>query len=359
MNGLKATGHVPWRKDDHASLSADLEKGVWYDLARKEGGGIKEFKARLGLNGAGSQQTQKVVASYNYQDEQGTLLYQVLRFEPKGFAQRRPDANDGWTWKLNGVRRVPYRLPQLLMASTLYVVEGEKDADRLWSLGIPATTCPEGAGKWREEYSEHFASKRAVILPDNDEPGERHALQVARARLLVAAAVKTVRLPGLPPKSDVSNWLNTGHTREELAELVKVAPILRAEELASSQEQVNRGTDGKRQSSSDSWPVLDDELWKKEPVKEKGRVVDYQDVMVDVGEGDKRLLIVESEFASALTVMARDGNILSAVMRQAWDDGNLSPLTRNNPIKATKVHINSVEVSPRLCRGSMSLRPGR
>jgi len=74
-----------------------------------------------------------------------------------------------------------------------------------------------------------------------------------------------------------------------------------------------------------------DPIYKQEPIKEKGRVVDYQEIQVDPGESDKRLMIVEPEFASTLTVMGREGNILSAVIRQAWDDGNLSPLTRNNP----------------------------
>lgn len=85
-----------------------------------------------------------------------------------------------------------------------------------------------------------------------------------------------------------------------------------------------------------------DPVWEKESIKEKGRVVDYQDVIVDAGESDKRLLIVEPEFASTLTAMSREGNILSAVIRQAWDDGNLSPLTRNNPIKATGAHVSTI-----------------
>lgn len=85
-----------------------------------------------------------------------------------------------------------------------------------------------------------------------------------------------------------------------------------------------------------------DAVWEKDPVKEKGRIIDYQDVEVDPGESDKRLLVIEPEFASTLTVMARDGSILSAVLRQAWDDGNLSPLTRNNPIKATGAHIGII-----------------
>jgi hypothetical protein len=89
-----------------------------------------------------------------------------------------------------------------------------------------------------------------------------------------------------------------------------------------------------------------DPLYKDEPLREggkaKGEVTGYQSVMVDAGEEDKRLLIVEPEFASALTVMAREGNILSAVIRQAYDNGKLSPLTRNNPIKATGAHISII-----------------
>jgi hypothetical protein len=85
-----------------------------------------------------------------------------------------------------------------------------------------------------------------------------------------------------------------------------------------------------------------DALWKKESIKATGRVVEYQQVIVDDGEANKRLLIVEPEFASTLTVMGREGNTLSAGLRQAWDDGNLSPLTRNHPMKATGAHISVI-----------------
>jgi len=76
------------------------------------------------------------------------------------------------------------------------------------------------------------------------------------------------------------------------------------------------------------------------PVKEKGRVVDYEDVVADKGEDDKRLLILEEEFVAALKVLKREGNILSPVIRHAWDSGNLRPLTKNNPIRATGAHIS-------------------
>jgi Protein of unknown function (DUF3987) len=85
-----------------------------------------------------------------------------------------------------------------------------------------------------------------------------------------------------------------------------------------------------------------DERYEKKPIREKGRVVDYESVLVDQGVNDKRLMLVEEELSQALKVMSRDGNILSAIVRQAWDHGNLNPLTKSNPIKATGAHISIV-----------------
>src|SRR5712692_868220 len=90
----------------------------------------------------------KITATYDYQDRFGDLGYQVLRFEPKSFRQRRPDGNGGWLWNLENVRRLPYRLPELKGKPSVLVCEGEKDADTAWKLGIPATTNAGGAGKW-------------------------------------------------------------------------------------------------------------------------------------------------------------------------------------------------------------------
>jgi hypothetical protein len=78
----------------------------------------------------------------------------------------------------------------------------------------------------------------------------------------------------------------------------------------------------------------------KQPVKEKGRVVDYQEVIVDHGVEDKRLFVVEEELARPLKVMSREGNTLSSTLREAWDDGNLSTLTKNSPVRATGAHIS-------------------
>ncbi len=170
----------------------------------------------------------QIVTTYDYRDESGELLFQVVRFYPKDFRQRRPVEGGGWCWKLDGVRRVLYRLPELAAAdptATIFVVEGEKDCDRLARLGIIATCNPGGALKWRSEYADHLRRRRVIVIPDNDEPGRRHAEQVAAAVGGVAAFVGILELPGLAkPGGDVADWLDTGRTVEELQQLAEVAP---------------------------------------------------------------------------------------------------------------------------------------
>jgi hypothetical protein len=134
-----------------------------------------------------------------YRDEQGAHLYDVVRFEPKDLRQRRADG----AWKMAGVRRVLYRLNELQGKAIAYVVEGEKDADRLHALGLPGTTNPGGASKnpdrskWREEYSQQLQAagvESVVVFPDNDDPGRAHADAVARSCYAAGLAVKVVKL---------------------------------------------------------------------------------------------------------------------------------------------------------------------
>jgi hypothetical protein len=166
----------------------------------------------------------KPVEMYEYVDESGDLLFVVARFEPKTFKQKRPDGNGGWIHDLDGVRRVPYRLPQVIEATKagtpVYVVEGERDVHSLEAVGLTATTAPMGAGKWDNTWNAYFAGTPAVVLPDNDEGGRKHAFHVAQSLLRIAEPVKIVELPGLTDKGDVSDWLAGGGTRDELERLV-------------------------------------------------------------------------------------------------------------------------------------------
>lgn len=169
----------------------------------------------------------KITVTYNYKDESGQLLYQAVRYDNKDFSQRRPDGKDGWKWNLDGVRRILYRLPELLQANPdnwVFIVEGEKDVDRLYDEGLIATTCPMGAGKWDDSYSEFLNDRSWIaIIPDNDQSGKRHAKQIAESLINVGVRPKIIELPDLPEKGDVSDWLNNGGTKEKLIELVEKA----------------------------------------------------------------------------------------------------------------------------------------
>ena len=99
----------------------------------------------------------RISQTYDYTDEADRLLFQVVRYEPKGFAQRRPAGEGTWTYSLGDVRRVLYRLPAVLSAlqagQPIYLCEGEKDADALTALGLTATSAPMGAKKWADSYT--------------------------------------------------------------------------------------------------------------------------------------------------------------------------------------------------------------
>jgi len=168
-----------------------------------------------------------IVATYDYVDESGVMLFQVVRKVPKDFRQRRRGADGTWTWNVNGVRRVLYRLPELAGQADVIVVEGEKDCDRLRQHGFTATTNPGGAGKWRPEYAAQLKAagcRLAVILPDNDAKGETHGREVARACVDGGLDAKLIPLPALPPKGDVSDYLD-GHTADDLRTIIADAPL--------------------------------------------------------------------------------------------------------------------------------------
>lgn len=137
-------------------------------------------------------------AVYEYRDEQGALLFQVLRTADKQFPQRRPDPSrkSGWNWSLGDTRRVPYRLPQLMQAvadgKPVWITEGEKDVHALLDAGQAATCNPGGAGKWRAEYVDHFRDAYVTVCADADKPGRAHARTVAASLEGVARAVRVV-----------------------------------------------------------------------------------------------------------------------------------------------------------------------
>jgi len=183
---------------------------------------VKQLAGKVGI----SKSQRKISKIYDYLDAEGRLVFQVCRYEPKGFSQRRPDPNSKgrWIYDLKGVQLIPYNLPELIKSSYVIITEGEKDCQTLKGQGLVASTCPMGAGKWKEEYNQYFQNKRCYIIPDNDAVGKSHAQMVANSLKGVAESIKVIDLPGLPEKGDVSDWLNSGHTKEELVSLLKSAP---------------------------------------------------------------------------------------------------------------------------------------
>ena len=185
----------------------------------------------------------KVIAEqYRYETEDGALAFVVERIEyqlpdgnfivtkeakrKKSFRQKRPDPDrpDAWIWNVDGALVVPYRLPQITEAIAngcpILIVEGERKADLLWSWNIPATCCAGGAKKWLAEHAEYLRSADVVLVPDNDNAGWEHANHVGAGLVGIAARVRVLALPGLPPKGDIIDWVAAGGTREQLDALV-------------------------------------------------------------------------------------------------------------------------------------------
>lgn len=278
------------RYGSHGSLSVDLAKGTFYDHEAQQGGGVLDLITREtgkrgderehwigerfpdvivserqprksnGKNDAGKQPLGKEVAWYDYLDEAGALLFQVVRFEPKTFRQRRRARADdpawkvhnGWVWSARGTRQVPYHLPELIEAvalgRTIVVVEGEKDTDNLRALGVDATCNAGGVGKWSDALNDFFSGADVVVAQDNDPqarhpktgellfhqdgrprfPGQDHARDVCRNLSGVADRVRLLDLaavwPECPKKGDVSNWIASGGTIEQFWDIIQHVP---------------------------------------------------------------------------------------------------------------------------------------
>lgn len=205
----------------------------------------------------------KYVKGYDYRDENGIILYQVCRWEPKHFTQRRanPDFNNKmpvdkeknpqWFNNMDGVKRVLYKLPELLRdikanaERFVFIVEGEKDVDLMRDNQIVATTMPGGALKWLPEYNQWLKNCNVCIIPDNDpvdstigfSPGKRHAELVAQSLTGVAKNIVILELPNLPPKGDFSDWwaAQTDKPDERKKRLgVMVRDILNAKQAAAA-----------------------------------------------------------------------------------------------------------------------------
>ena len=215
----------PLHNDRRASAGATLRDGqvlILCHVCGKERTG--EILEKLGLTWSDlyadddRKAKREIRAIYDYVDEDGTLLYQVVRYKPKDFKQRRPDGRGDWIWNLRGTRRVLYRLPAVIDAVAagrrVWIAEGEKDVHCLDKLGEVATTNPMGAGKWSHDYAKALRGADVAMIADNDEKGLAHARVIVKSLTGIA---NNVALFGVPDgRKDVSEHLAAGGKLDEL-----------------------------------------------------------------------------------------------------------------------------------------------
>lgn len=237
----------PIHKGKRDSFSVNMETGMWRCHSECDEGGdairleerlynlsFKEAKNSVEklvgpTSASGSQPSNKsltfgrIIATYDYKDALGELIYQVVRYEPKNFRQRRPDpeSRDGWSWKLGSIDRMLYCLPEMLNGpDPVVVVEGEKDVDLLRSWGFNATCNSGGAGKFTQDMANHLKDRKVVIIPDQDEKGIHHGKEVAAKSKFAGADVYVL---DIEEAKDISDWAASGGSREALARLIDTA----------------------------------------------------------------------------------------------------------------------------------------
>ena len=187
-------------------------------------------------NGNGKRNgSENIIKIYEYQNEAGHYLFEVCRYEPKDFRPRVKQADGSFKHTLNGVRRVLYRLPEILKADAVIIVEGEKDVESVRSMGFTATTSQGGANSWKSEYADSLTGKDIIIIPDLDPPGQKYAEIVSRSLHGKAKSIKTAKLPS---GKDISDWAEelkkagkpADRIKEELNQLIEKAPVWKPEE---------------------------------------------------------------------------------------------------------------------------------
>jgi hypothetical protein len=174
----------------------------------------------------------RIVATYDYQDADGKLLFQVVRFEPKDFRQRRPDttAPDGWIWSTKAVEKILFRLPEITRAIQrglpIFLCEGEKDVLEMVKRGFSATCNPGGAGKWQDSFSETLRGADVIIIADKDKAGREHSQLVASKLCGIAKSVRIIELPDVNGRAvkDAADYFTAGGDVGMIQDLFDTAP---------------------------------------------------------------------------------------------------------------------------------------
>jgi putative DNA primase/helicase len=240
ISGDQINAPGPGHSHDDRSLSVTLEPSapggfLVYSHAGDDGIKCKDYvRDKCGLPSWKSKP--RAISApkdidYIYHDENSMPYIKIARRyksnDKKDFPQSRWDGK-AWVFGTKGLQKIPYGLPALLARAndSIYFVEGEKDADRLTAAGLLSTTASQGAAaKWQPELTKWFVGRDVRIIPDNDKPGRAHADKVVRALAPVTSSVRVVRLPSLPEKGDVSDWLDQGGDIADFINICEAAPL--------------------------------------------------------------------------------------------------------------------------------------
>jgi hypothetical protein len=214
-----------------------------------------------------------------YRNEDGDTLftkrrYKTSDFKGKTYSIHRVDAQGKRIAGLKDTRIVPYNLPELLDAKTagraIYLVEGEKAADALVSIGAIATTSHTGAGSWPDEITQYFAGANIVVIPDNDEPGRLYARRAISRLLPVVKSIRYLDLDLMVEGDDAYEWVHHAKgTRKELAEMAKQASVITKEMAVTDSEQSIETAQPETEAFNPTPQLLNIEAWdtiKDEPV---------------------------------------------------------------------------------------------
>ena len=301
--------------------------------------------------------SRKLVATYKFRDENGTLMYEKLRYVDengkKSFGHRRPDPDmpGEYIYDAKGIKKILYRLPEVIKAindgEPVWLVEGEKDVDTLVSkYGVCATTMSSGAGHWEPEYSQLLSGAEVLeIVADNDEPGKNHALHVAAQ---VRALGGNVRVWVSHYGKDISDHIASGHEPDELEELDYELPedagALEAEEDESAGERILDIVQSVVQNSDLSLEQMVNRLgvmlnaMSQHSEEDTGRLYNWQQFLEDYKdrgyewiipgllEKQERVIVVAAEGVGK-TMLARQVAICSAAGVHPFTFQPMQPIT--------------------------------
>ncbi len=230
----------PKHADDKTSLSLNIKDGkfLWHCHAGCSQDNVFAAIKPYLPSKSSSKKAKHIEKTYPYHDANDKLIVEKVRYFPKAFVIRKPNNNGDWIYKdatKNIDKSILYRLPQILATindkQTIYICEGEKDADRLTAIGLAATCNLFGASKdmakpkWNDENTRWLkGAENVTIFPHNDDAGRAHVHAIASSLYRADIPCKVVELPGLQDKQDVSDWLANGGTKEQLLELIDKTP---------------------------------------------------------------------------------------------------------------------------------------